>query len=328
LNSNNSFELKKIVKLYNTIGLESRNMDFFSKSVYDVYKNLFFLPCIDKEFKEILAIDKTKLSIFAILLDDLADNPIIRDKSLLDKAINIPFNRKKKYFNNYLNITNKIWSDIINSIKKYPRYSDFIDIFYFDLDQFFSSVKYGFILNTTKINNKFENDRYSYHNMMIMIFLDMDIMCSPLFNENELNLFRPIAHKIQDICHVGNVLSTYKREIKEKDFSSPMIAKGLLSGLIKRDEVITKPEHVAEKLHPLYSSFKKRARRDFKFIKNSTNEIKSIDINEFFPRLEKVWDYFINRPQYWKLNKIKLKENIPIKNNVDLKNFSVKWVRM
>jgi len=318
-------ELKKIVKLYNSIGLDTRNMDFFSKSVFDIYHNLFFLPCIDKKYKDILAIDKTKLSVFAILLDDLADNSFIRNKFLLNKAINIPCNGRKPYFNNYLNITNKIWNDIINSITKYPRYSDFKDIFYFDLNQFLNSVNYGYILNTTKLNNEFENNLYSYHNMMIMIFLDMDLMCSLSFNEDELSNFRPIAHKIQDICHVGNVLSTYKREIKEKDFSSPMIAQGLLSGLINREDVENNPDEVNGKLNPLYSKFRNRVKKDFNYIKDNIGEIKSINMDVFFPKLEKVWDYFIHRPQYWELNEPKsVKINYyPIDDN-----FLIKWVRM
>ncbi|UCF13569.1 MAG: hypothetical protein JSW06_04740, partial [Thermoplasmatales archaeon] len=58
------YSLDEVVLLYNSVGLKSRNMKFFSKWVYEVYKNLFYLPGVDLGYIEKLAVDKTKLSVF------------------------------------------------------------------------------------------------------------------------------------------------------------------------------------------------------------------------------------------------------------------------
>lgn len=60
----------KSVEMYNSVGLESRNMSFFAKCLYDVYKTAY-LPGIISSYIEILTVDKTKLSNFVILVDDM-----------------------------------------------------------------------------------------------------------------------------------------------------------------------------------------------------------------------------------------------------------------
>ena len=299
--------LEDVIELYESVGLKSRNMKFFSKWVYEVYKNLFYLPGVDLGYIEKLAVDKTKLSVFAILVDDLADNAKLRNKHLLEKAVQIPWNGHEEQDVMYLEATRRIWLDVIKSIQQYPRYEEFEEILYFDLDQFLDAVKYASLINTMEIDNPIENKVYFYQNMMIMIFLDIDLMCSPFFKTEELSKFRPIAHWIQDICHVGNVLSTYQRELKEEDFSSPIIALGLEEGLFTKKDVIKNPDNVLKKLDTLIPLFNQRVEEDFQKIRDNGDTVGSIDINEFYSRLTKVFNCFLERPKYWEIANIKMK---------------------
>lgn len=305
-------------------------MTYFSKWVYDVYKNLFYLPGVDMNYMENLAIDKAKLSIFAILIDDLADNPKLRNKYLLENAIKIPWDSDEKQDVMYLEITRKLWLDIIKSIKKYPRYDEFENIFNFDMDRFLDSIKYGFLINTSNIGNVLENGLYSYQNMMIMVFLDMDLMCSPIFNKNELNKFRPIAHWIQDICHVGNILSTYEREVMEEDFSSPIIALGLEKGLFTKEDVIKNQDDVLKWLVTLVPIFQARVEEDFQKIQDHVTTVKSIDLNELYSRLKKIYKCFLERPNYWEISDSEPEEREkqlqPITRAIP--EHTLKWVRI
>jgi len=130
-------------------------------------------------------------------------------------------------------------------------------------------------------------------------------MCSPGFKKEELNKVRPVFYYIQDIMHVGNILNTFPREIDELDFSSPIIMMGLGEGIIEKDDVIKHPKRVLKDLEYFIPYFKQRVEEDFEKIRDLSSSVKSIDFNEFYPRLRKIWDGFLQRPQYWKTTELK-----------------------
>jgi len=320
-----NYDFKEAVYWYNSVGLETRNMEYFAKWVYDVYK-IAYLPGTDESYIDRLAVDKTKLSIFAILVDDLADNVKIRDKMLLEKAIRIPFNGSKSFENKYLEITRTLWKDIISSIETYPRYEEFKEIFFFDIDQFFNSIKYGYLVNSLDLYSVQEGMMYSPNNMMITIYLDMDLMCSPNFDKTELKKVRPIFHYIQDIMHVGNILNTFPREIEELDFSSPMISLGLSEEIIDKEDVVKRPEQVLKNLEYFIPHFKQRVEQNFEKINDCSHMVNSIDLEEFNPRLRKIWQNFLNRPHYWKKEET---EKVMISHNIAHDSHGkTQWVRM
>ena len=84
-----TLSLGEAIKLYKKVG--PRNADFLFKWLYQVYDKTY-LPSISDEYKDELALIKTKLCIFDVLIDDLADNAKLRNKRLLDQAIRIPNN--------------------------------------------------------------------------------------------------------------------------------------------------------------------------------------------------------------------------------------------
>ena len=307
MNEKNELSLDESIELYNSVGLESRNMSFFGKWVHKAY-TISYIPGTLPSFIETLSLDKTKLSIFSILVDDLADNVKIRDKKLLEKSLRIPYEPTKQYQNSYLKATKKLWDDLISSIKKYPRYEEFKDIFFFDLDQFFNSIKYGYIVNSEDMYNLTEGKIYSPNNMMILLFLDMDLMCSPNFDKSELKKIRPVFHHIQDIMHIGNILNTFPREIEELDFSSPIISMGINDGVIKKEDIIKNPKRALKELSYLIPYYKQRVEDNFEKILDHSCMVESIDFKEFYPRLRAIWEGFLHRPHYWKIEETKQKE--------------------
>lgn len=92
----------------------------------------------------------------------------------------------------------KIWNFLNISIKKYPRYKEFKDLFFYDYQQFFNSAKYSYIINKNlNFINLTECEVYSSHNMQGIVGMDIDLMCSPGVNIEELGLFREIVWRAQ-----------------------------------------------------------------------------------------------------------------------------------
>jgi hypothetical protein len=284
-------DIEEAIRLYNSVG--PRNGNFLFKWLYKIYSKVY-LPCIDPQFKENLAKNKTKLTIFDVLVDDLADNYKLRNGNLLEQFIQIPWNNTKEYKNEYLEAGRKIWQSCISSIKKYPRFKEFERMFYFDLRQVLYSMEYSFLVNTMYLDNQLENKIYLPHGCMVILHCDMDLMCSPAFDINELNKMRIIFHLAQRICHIGNMLNTYPKEIKEKDFSSPIISLAIEKGLVKRNELIE-----LSKLKNLEYEFKKEVNECLKKLKEYEIKIKSVNLYGFSNNLKKLFIEFINRKRYW-----------------------------
>src|SRR5207247_4369683 len=181
----------------------------------------------------------TKLAIFDILVDDLANNYTTRSFSTLEQLIKIPWQAKDTSVetNDYLQVARKVWEDLISSVSLYPRFSEFERIFYFDLRQVLSSMLYSYLANTEGIENPVETNFYSSYGCLVEVAIDMDLMCSPTFDMKELGPMRTVACLAQKVAHVGNMLTTYPSEIVERDVSSPIISLALRKGIIRKDEL-------------------------------------------------------------------------------------------
>ena len=196
-------------------------------------------------------------------------------------------------------MTKRIWLDCINSIKRYPRYNEFEELFYFDLDQVLDSMRYSFLVNTMEIDNFIENKIYPYHGVMVILHCDMDLMCSPDFDKRELSDIRPIFHWAQEISHIGNMLNTYPREIRERDYTSPIISLALRKGVITREDIINAPDSTEEKLKIFLPYYKKKVKDNFHRIEKQADKIKSVNLKNFSKNLREVYGEFLKRKHYW-----------------------------
>ena len=307
---NKDASLESTIKLYKSIG--DRNADFLFNWLYNIYSNIY-LSSIDNTYKEPLTLTKTKLGIFDVLIDDLADNSKMRDKQLLEECMKIPWENSQIYYDNqYFLVAKQIWLECINSIQEFPRYNDFKDIFYFDIQQFMNCNRYSFLINTKNSSNFIEDKAYLHHGVMVLTHCDLDLMCSPDFDYNELEKLRPILYTVQDFFHIGNMLNTYPREIGESDLSSPIISLALRKGLIQKNTLKDDPEYTLESLKPLVPIFEKRMKDDLSTINRHLKEIRSIDMEKFYNQLKKVGNEFLTRKPYWK-NYNKEVEEKPLK---------------
>lgn len=285
--------LQEVIGIYKRVG-QRKGAEFLFNWLYGIYQKVY-LPCIDIKYKDVLAFDKTKLTIFDVLIDDLADNYKLRNEKFLEEFANIPWSKNKKYENKYLEVGKLIWEECMNSIRTYPRFNEFRSIFFFDLHQVINAMRYSFLVNTLNIDNKIEDQIYSHHGCMVILHCDMDLMCSKDFDIKELRNMRVIFYIAQRVASIGNMLNTYRRETIEKDSSSPIISLALRRGLIsgKFDSKDMKTLEGLEKL------FKDKARTYIKRVETLEDRIKSVNIKGFSRKLEELLNAFIQREHYW-----------------------------
>ncbi|MBO0887994.1 hypothetical protein J2P12_02730 [Candidatus Bathyarchaeota archaeon] len=276
-NSTDGLDLSDVIKLYRSVG--RRKIDYFGW-IRDVY-SWITLPGVSFDLRSILSDDKTKLTIFDILVDDIADNYATRSYSLLERLVDIPWQTRpdSAETDEYVAIARRIWEDSISSVSNYPRFREFERIFYFDLRQVLSSMLYSYLGNAEGIENPIETGFYSSYGCLVEVAIDMDLMCSPSFDMKELGPMRSVACLAQKIAHVGNLLTTYPNELLEKDVSSPIISLALRKGLIRKEEL--GDPTALPKVSKLEWVFKNKAYTYIRRVSEYEKQIRSINLRGF-----------------------------------------------
>ncbi len=281
------FSLHETISLYVSVG--SRDPILF-RWLYDNLYTKLRLSSVPSHFLQSLRLLKTKSAIFITLIDDIADNQELRERELLQSLLSIPFQKPSDDIdNNYYRVVSCIWADIISTIEKYPRFSEFRDVFYFDLRQVMNSQEYSFLINTNRSAvNMMDNEIYGPHGTLVMLHGTIDLMCSPNFDESELGPLREVLIIAQKIAQLCNMINTYAREIEEGDISSPIII-NLMSE--KPDFDLSTLKDCGDKLFKkLEQKYEKMVQNYLREMKSRSHNVKSVDVNEFAEIMRKIWE--------------------------------------
>ncbi len=109
--------------------------------------------------------------------------------------------------------------------KNLVSYRKYQEVFEFDLFQALNEMRYAYLFNKHPfLINKNEYWAFLPYNMCLYVYSDMDLMSCSKFNIRKLGMLREIIWDIQKTARIGNWLSTWKRELKENDFSSIVFA--------------------------------------------------------------------------------------------------------
>ena len=211
------------------------------------------LPSVDAAWRGPNLVAKMLGVMLDVLLDDVADNCNYKDGDFLRALIAIPFHpslgvttgaadgpqelaapttldqEKSAYFD----FTVDVWREIHRLARTFPRYGEFQDVFDFDYRQLMNTMRYADLVNRIpEILNITEHDLYQPHNMHMMISGTLDLMCSAEVDRQELGAIRRALWRGQVMGRIGNMVSTWEREIKERDFTS-----GVFSAVIERGAI-------------------------------------------------------------------------------------------
>jgi hypothetical protein len=192
---------------------------------------------------------------FIVQLDDIADKE--QKQKLFGELVKIPFQSdfiKTNHLNledkKYLIFTQKLWNYIKKQVKNYSNYENLKRIFEYDIYQIFNSMKYSCLVNENPwLINKAEFWLYLPNNMAFMLGLMINLMGASKFNFKNIGALREIICEAQKIGRISNWLSTWRREVKEDDFTSGIFAYAIKKDILKADDIkILSKNKIVEKI--------------------------------------------------------------------------------
>lgn len=194
------------------------------------------LPGVVPELRAHVCDTKVLSIVLCVLLDDVADQH--GNGQLLDALLEMTCSgtcrswpRLGAVEKRHAEIARALWTEYQQRISGYPRHGEFAPVLQFDLQQFFNTMRYSHLVNGRPyLLNMTEHDLYTSHNMMMISFGTLDLMCSPDFPLDEVSALREMLWHAQNMGRIGNLLSTWLRELGERDFTSGVFARALRDG--------------------------------------------------------------------------------------------------
>jgi len=194
------------------------------------------LSSVQPDLREHLCDTKVLGVMLDVLLDDVADQQGSAD--FLEHLLSVPFGRAGADAlelapdrRAYARLTAAVWDEIESRARRFPRFQEFADLWRYDYLQLLNTMRYSHLLNgNLAMLNLVEHDLYSPHNMHMMVSASLDLLCSPGFDRMELGLLREAVWHAQYMGRIGNLVTTWQREIGERDFSSGVFASAVSHG--------------------------------------------------------------------------------------------------
>lgn len=201
------------------------------------------LPCVAPELRDDVGDTKVLGVMLDVLLDDVADQN--GEDELLDRLLAFPFDLTPQTFakfppdrQRYANFTAEVWAEIDRRARSFPAYEEYAALLRYDYLQLFNTMRYSHLLNRRPaLMNLVEHDLYTPHNMHMMISSTLDLMCSPSFWRQELGLLREAVWHGQCMGRIGNLCTTWERELGERDYTSGVYARALMAGDLSPDDL-------------------------------------------------------------------------------------------
>lgn len=194
--------------------------------------DLVALPCVDRRWRQHACDTKVLAGMVNVLVDDVADeqgNGELLGELLKIAAGSTPDLRRCTARDRaYGEFACRVWEEIWRRAAKYPCFDVYQELLRYDLAQLFNTVRYSHLVNQNPyLLNIAEHDVYSSQGMGLLGFAMIDLMCSPEFVVNELGLLREAMWHAQWMARIGNLISTWQREVNDRDYTSGVFARAV-----------------------------------------------------------------------------------------------------
>jgi hypothetical protein len=190
------------------------------------------LPCVPDEWREDACDTKFLSGMLNVLLDDVSDQ--WRNGDLLDELLKVTagsgadFGRFSPEERRYAEVTCRLWDVFWQRVRKYPCFEAYQELLRYDLTQLFNTVRYSHLVNNNlSLLNVIEHDHYSSQGMGLMSFSTVDLMCSSRFPCQDLATLREVMWHAQWMARIGNLVTTWQREIGDGDYTSGVFARAV-----------------------------------------------------------------------------------------------------
>ncbi|WP_456329957.1 hypothetical protein [Archaeoglobus sp.] len=272
---------------------------FLWKWIGVVFRQGITLSCVDERYFDFVVNLKIPITMLDVILDDAAD--YYKDCELIDRAYEVIF-YGRSFNDERLLFFERLWNYIIQAIRELPRFEEFFPIFEYDMRQMFDAMYYSHLVNTKpEVLNLKEAEIHLANNMIYFLYTDVDLMASPTFDKNELPLLRTVIWHTQQMARIGNWLSTWKRELRERDFTSGVFAYIVSNGLVFPDQLPEMDEieivSVIEETNP-DEYFMRLWMENYRKVEEIGKNIRSVDIKALLRGFENLLKYHLATEGY------------------------------
>lgn len=202
----------------------------------------FTLDCVDPDAAATVREQKTVLTMFITTLDDIAEHE--KDKTTFEEA------RKLLLSNgavdridpdadaDTLEFVSRVWTAFEEGFTAAPRYEAFSDLFRYDLDQTLDAIEYSWLVSEHPAMANLEGAcQNGLHNMVMFPYVDVDLAHSSRFETTDLSALRRTIWDLERMARIGNWVSTWERELRDRDYSSGVLVAALDEGVVTSDEL-------------------------------------------------------------------------------------------
>ncbi|HWB09807.1 MAG TPA: hypothetical protein VG826_11295 [Pirellulales bacterium] len=209
------------------------------------------LSCVPPSWRAHVCDTKVLAGMLNVLIDDAADRP--GREALLAELFRLTYDEPPRLRRfpaaerRYGEFTCEVWSAFWSRAKQYPCYDRYVPLLQFDLAQLFNTVRYSHLVNSNPyILNVVEHDDYSPQGMGLLGFAMLDLMCSPDFSMTDLGRLREAMWHAQWMARIGNLVTTWQREVRDRDYTSGVFAHAVANHDLTVEQLLTDdPAHIA-----------------------------------------------------------------------------------
>jgi len=284
--------LQEWIQSYESVGQRGRFLwQWCLKGV-----RMITLPSVQPELREHVIETKMLSIFFGTLIDDIADRE--QDREMLQMAIGAaseywPVERLELWNGRrraYLEMISGLWNELWTRCKSYPRFEAFEQLLKFDNDQILNAMRYALLANQCPgMLNVVEHDLYQPNNMQVVFMATLDLCASPAFNQDELGVAREVFWHAQRMGRIGNMITTWEREVLDRDFTSGIFAFAVHRGILSAGDLRDLPAHEIMTLletHDCQEHFIREWKYHRNQMKRKVLQVKSIDLMPYLSAFE------------------------------------------
>ena len=210
------------------------------------------LSCVAPELRGQVRDTKLLAVMYGVMLDDIADQAGSRDflnelTKIIAEEGDGDFSTFARAHQDYARFTGELWHACKSRLKALPCYDAYAELLGYDHRQILNTFDYSYLVNRhPQMLNVQEHDMYLPHNRQMMSFATMNLMGSPGCDPNETGKLREVIWHAQSMGRIGNLVSTWQREIPDRDFTSGVFAHALRQGDLTPDDLRLAPPQAIE----------------------------------------------------------------------------------
>ncbi|HEX7859745.1 MAG TPA: hypothetical protein VF773_05425 [Verrucomicrobiae bacterium] len=257
------------------------------------------MPSVEPELRSHVVETKLLGILFCSLIDDIADRE--QDAEMLEMAVAASSNQwaveRLEFWQGrrrtYLEMISSVWNEVWTRCQSYPRFRDFEPLLKFDNEQVMIAMRYALLSNQCPgLLNVIEHDLYQPNNMQMMFMASVDLCASPLFNQDELGIAREVFWHAQRMGRIGNMITTWEREVLDRDFTSGIFAFAIHRGILSAADLRNLPAHeimTALEAHDCQEHFIREWKAHRAQMLRKLKRVKSVDLMPYLNGVEELF---------------------------------------